>query len=116
MIKKLCEDYIQTKCTTITKTPVKFQKNWHKTVRGDAHTRYLLFMGTEVCRCASTECRILCPLAFLRKGGVQKDFFLKIKNLLLKVEGNEAEIPQKYIKFIVVALVLSLLWKLSIDL
>ena len=27
---------------TMTKTPVKFQKNQHKTVGGDAHTRYPL--------------------------------------------------------------------------
>ena len=30
---------------TITKTPVKFRKNWHKTVGGVAYTRYLLLWG-----------------------------------------------------------------------
>ena len=29
---------------TMSKTPVKFQKNWYKTVGGDAHTRYPLFI------------------------------------------------------------------------
>ena len=29
---------------TVTKTHVKFQKNWHKTVGGVAHTRYLLVL------------------------------------------------------------------------
>ena len=42
--KKQSEDYIQIHAylQTMTKTPVKFQKNWYKTVGGVAPTRYPL--------------------------------------------------------------------------
>ena len=54
------------------KTPVKVKKDRQKTVGGVAHTilRYLLLEGVQ--NHVTTENRILCPLAFLRKGGGQQ--------------------------------------------
>ena len=55
---------------TIAKTPVKFQKDWPKTVGGVEGTRYLLKIRNHAPR--TTESRKQCPSAFLRKGGGQK--------------------------------------------
>ena len=54
------------------KTSVNFQKNQSKTVGGVAHTRYILYRGTERQTGGMTESQKLCPSAFLRKGGGQK--------------------------------------------
>ena len=70
------------------KTSVKFQKNRSKTVGGVAHTRYILYRGTERrterrtdrrtdgwtdgWMDGMTESQKLCPSAFLLKGGGQK--------------------------------------------
>ena len=55
---------------TIAKAPVKFQKDWPKTVGGVEGTRYLLKIRNHAPR--TTESRKQCPSAFLRKGGGQK--------------------------------------------
>ena len=72
------------------KTSVKFQKNRSKTVGGVAHTRYILYRGTEGQTDGRTDRRTdgmtesqkLCPSAFLRKGGGQKtsisDYKMKV--------------------------------------
>ena len=52
---------------TIAKAPVKFQKDWPKTVGGVEGTRYLLKIRNHAPR--TTESRKQCPSAFLRKGG-----------------------------------------------
>ena len=66
------------------RTSVKFQKNRSKTVGGVAHTRYILYRGTEGRKDrrtdrqtdgrtdGMTESQKLCPSTFLRKGGGQK--------------------------------------------
>ena len=56
---------------TIAKAPVKFQKDWPKTVGGVEGTRYLLKIRNHAPR--TTESRKQCPSAFLRKGGGQKE-------------------------------------------
>ena len=55
---------------TIAKAPVKFQKDWPKTVGGVEGTRYLLKIRNHAPR--TTESRKQCPSAFLRKGGGQQ--------------------------------------------
>ena len=62
---------------TIAKAPVKFQKDWPKTVGGVEGTRYLLKIRNHAPRTThhalrTTESRKQCPSAFLRKGGGQK--------------------------------------------
>ena len=54
---------------TILKAPVKFQKDWPKTVGGVEGTRYLLKIRNHALR--TTESRKQCPSAFLQKGGGQ---------------------------------------------
>ena len=54
---------------TIAKAPVKFQKDWPKTVGGVEGTRYLLKIRNHAPR--TTESRKQCPSTFLRKGGGQ---------------------------------------------
>ena len=62
---------------TILKAPVKFQKDWPKTVGGVEGTRYLLKIRNHA-PCTThhalrtTESQKQCPSAFLRKGGGQK--------------------------------------------
>ena len=56
---------------TIAKAPVKFQKDWPKTVGGVEGTRYLLKIRNHAPR--TTESRKQCPSAFLRKGGGQQN-------------------------------------------
>ena len=56
---------------TMTYSPVKFQINQIKIVGGVAYTRYLLLVLEDADERTGvrTEGLILCPLAFLRKGG-----------------------------------------------
>ena len=65
----------------------KFQKNRNKTAGGVAHTRYILLQGdgrTDIW----TDCRKLCPSAFLRKGGGQKQALLHYENLPMQYTEN----------------------------
>ena len=61
---------------TIAKAPVKFQKDWPKTVGGFEGTRYLLKIRNQAPR--TTESRKQCPSAFLRKSGGQKSEILRL--------------------------------------
>ena len=49
---------------TMTKTPIKFQKDRHKTVGGVAHTRYLLLEGAE-----PQKAEYCAPSFFFEKSG-----------------------------------------------
>ena len=89
---------------TIAKAPVKFQKDWPKTVGGVEGTRYLLKIRNHAPR--TTESRKQCPSAFLRKSGGQKnthkksnDYFIPKRNkhyaryMLIKIRQEIMKLP-----------------------
>ena len=59
---------------TMTKAPVKFQKDRHKTVGGAAHTRYLLLEGNRITELRKAE--YYSPSLFFEKAGDNKSAVL----------------------------------------
>ena len=72
------------------KTPAMSQKELSPTVGGVASTNYILSKRgiTELRNSGVTESRLLCPLAFLRKGGVNNNTLYYVPSLFLEKAGD----------------------------